>query len=202
MCSILLYIKWSPSIGAAIPKLNQYGPEYAIIFFFIVFFITVSLAIGHLCSVFARNILRPVLHLVFGDPEISIFASSHSFSTDKRFYSAPFISAISRRFTKVFGLEMEDSHLKSAVPRMIRTYVFLHGPAALVIRSRIVRARSICGNLVVPIFLAILLFYPELGRIYSAVLIASAALLIVKQVSLDIRESKEVYTAFLSLKSD
>ncbi len=199
ICSIILYIKFSPMVITVIPKLNQYGPEYAILFLFTVFFIAISLAIGHLCSVLGRNIIRPLIYLIFGDPDFSIFVFRHGFWTDKEFYSVPLTKAVSNRFKAAFGLAMEDRKLVRAVPRLIRSYVFLRAPMAIVVRDRIVRARSICGNLIFPTLLAIILFYADLGFVYSGALLGSAILLIVKQMSLDSRESKELYAAFLGL---
>jgi hypothetical protein len=199
VCSLLVFSRWSSEIAAFVPSLNRYGPEYAILFICITLFITVSLALGHLCGLFARNLLRPFLNLLLGDPEQSIILSRQRRWTDKGFYSAPFLEAVSARFKSVFGLTLDDRLLWKAAPRLIRSYVIVRSPIVAVVRDRVVRSRSLCANMVLPAVAAAIIFRSELSWQLLVSLLVVAILLVVKQVSLDIRESKEIYTAFLVL---
>jgi hypothetical protein len=198
-CIVLLYAKWSSNFVQFVPSLNKYGPEYLILFLSIVFCVALSLALGHLCSVFSRFVIRPLLYAVLFDPEKSIIPSRQRRGIEKSFYSPTITKKIAERFTRIFDLDLNDPGVQASVPRLIRAYVFSKTPASLIVRDRIVRARSLCSNLIPAISLAIILFYNSLGTVYCIVLAISAALLVIKQFSLDIRESKEIYTTFLSL---
>lgn len=198
-CCVLLYVKWGPEIQHFTPLLSKYGSETLILFLSIVFFITLSFAIGQLCSVFSRFALRPIIHRLYFDPEFSIIASRQKRKVERKFYPPTITQLISEKFLKIFGFDMNAPEVQIAVPRLIRAYVLTRAPTALAIRDRIIRSRSLCANFVAPVLLTIVLFAANLGFLHSFMLVGCALALIIRQVSLDIRESKELYTEFLSL---
>jgi hypothetical protein len=151
-----------------------------------------SLAGGHICSVWDRWILRPILHSIAGNPRTAILNSKGT-----KFYSTEIKLAIKSKFHKIFNLDMNNQAIRNAVPRLIRSYVLEHSSSIPVIRNNIVRVRSMAGNLSLP--LIILSFLCCIDRQYTLclLLLLACCALLIKQVDLDIREWKEVYLGFL-----
>lgn len=155
------------------------------------------LVLGHLSSVVARGVTRSVLHGFFFNPRYMIF-----YSVDDKFWNRPFKQRVYDNFMTNFGYTVSGKIQSEAAPRLIRSYVLNHYPATREIRNRIVRARSLCANSVLPVTIFSLSLF-KVGNIMSGSAFFILALsMLWKQHDLDIREWKEIYTAFANLPRD
>ena len=82
---------------------------------------------------------------------------------------------------------------------MIRSYVLNNFAITNEIRNKIVRARSLCANSVLPIFIFIIAMFKEENFLIGALLLVINFSMLLKQHDLTIREWKEIYTAFAKI---
>ena len=157
----------------------------------------VALVLGHMSSVFARQLIRRTLRKFFGNPRAKIFNSK-----EYKFWNPSFREVFFEKFENIFGYALvvnspagEIKNTDSA-PRLIRSYVLNNYPATREIRNRIVRTRSLCGNSFLPILIFLISSIINSQWLMSFILALAGFLLLWKQYDLDIREWKEIYTAF------
>lgn len=116
-------------------------------------YIGASYATGHVCSVWTRQVLRPFLRLLVGNPREIVLESKQN-----SFYSDEIKTAVKAMFEKKFDLELEESGTWPTAPRLIRIYVLDRSPYVLSTRSHIVRIRSLLGNLSLPLLTLSIIF--------------------------------------------
>jgi hypothetical protein len=168
--------------------LQSYGSVLGIIFV-----VAISIAAGHLCSVWTRWVLRPLAWRLGGNPRLDILKSSSAF------YSGEFRRRLALKFSEVVGVSMLDAEIAPAVPRLIRSHVLNKMPATFILRERHVRARGLCGNLSAPLLIFFLIFLAQGQCLLALATLLGTCALFVKQQDLDVREWKEIYTAFLTI---
>lgn len=149
------------------------------------------LLLGHISSIINRYAIR-YLTRCFVNPREYVFSESNS----KSFWSSSLKKRVYQEFENIFGYPITDTEIKTA-PRLIRSYVLNNYSATLETRKRIVRARSLCGNSIPPIFLFTAYFITKCEWLMTALTFFSGCLLLIKQIDLDQREWKEIYSAFI-----
>lgn len=165
-----------------------------------VLFATTALLLGHLFSMVARYGIRIAFNGILGDPENSILPETDKKSPRRAcgaFFTQKYRDAFEAKYHKVFGETTSDHIQSNTVPRLVRSYVLHHSESAREIRERIVRSRSFCANLAVALAMSSALNTTSFPLTFHLALWGGAALLTIKQRSLDERESKEIYTHFL-----
>ncbi len=167
------------------------APEVAAAVLALFAYLGLSLAAGHVASIWTRGVLQPLVRSMAGDPQSAIFGGS-----DRRFYTAHFRRLVSEKFEQVFRTPMGE--MEAAAPLMIRAYVLKRSAAAITVRERVVRARSLCGNLTLPatLFVVVLLWFDQYWQ--AIVPLVIAAILAVKQHLLDQREYRSINSYFIS----
>lgn len=189
-------IERATTLNGLLVALDKLSSGFVGGFVFVVMFVTLSLILGHVSSVFTRSVQRPLINAIFGDPEEAILNEGRTTALT-RFFTPELSSAIRDRFEAVFGLDPLAAGIRPAVPRMIRGYVFERSENTTSIRRQIVRHRAICGNLVVPVLATTLYGSIAIGPLGYLGALAIAGALLWKQRDLDVRESKEIYLNFL-----
>lgn len=153
------------------------------------------LVLGHLSSVITRSITRPLLHGVFFNPRKKIFHSGND-----KFWNSDFKERVYENFYTIFGYSVSEENKPDSTPRLIRSYVLNHYSATREIRDRIVRARSLCANSVLPVILFALSSFKTGNHVSGTALLFLALSMLWKQHDLDNREWKEIYTAFADMQ--
>lgn len=170
----------------------------ASIIIFVVFFCA-ALMLGHLFSVLIRCIGRPLINLLLGDPRQAVLPAVEGCTSQRAsadFFSNEFREAFADKYKKVFKADISEMP-RVAVPRLVRSHVFHKSESAIRTRERILRARSFCAHMAVSCIAVSFVNIPEFHIGAHMVLWSAAILLIIKQRSLDLRESKEIYTHFI-----
>lgn len=161
---------------------------------------SVVLLLGHVSSIFSRSHVRPLLRKFLFNPRMD--ALFDELYVDE-FWSNEFKRKIFTNFNNKFGVDINEC--KDAAPRIIRSYVVNNNAETKEVREKIVRTRSLCSNCTLPIFVltltsfiqAILKADPSLLPL-SLTFLLIFLYIIIKQIDLDLREWKEVYTAFFT----
>lgn len=160
----------------------------------LVSYFAAALAAGHLASVWTRVIMRPLSRLINRNARMLPLGASES-----KFYGPGVKAAIQERFSSTFKMKLEDPAVSAAAPRLIRSYVLQNSQTTTAARDQIVRARSLCGNLTLPLLVFALILIQQRNYILAALTAVTVVALVYKQADLDIREWKEIYTGFLAL---
>lgn len=148
---------------------------------------------GHISSTISRYLIRQLTWRLVQRPRNVPFTAAGS-----KFWSENLRAAIEQKAVQVFqGLDVELT--PRSTPRLIRSYVVSHSQEISEIRTRIVRARSLCANAVFPVLLFSGGFFWAQNYFAGALLAGCAVLLAIKQHDLDGREWKEIYLGFLAL---
>lgn len=172
----------------------------------IVIIFTMALFLGHTFSLIVRYGLRVIQNFLLGDPENAIFEKGDSIFGKKacpKFFTEKFIHLVEEKYKKIYEIpSINNEDLIKPIPRMIRSYVLHHSESARKARDQIVRARSFCANLSIAFILSSLANILSFPFIIHLLLWLGALTLMIKQRSLDKRESQEIYTHFLALNID
>jgi hypothetical protein len=149
--------------------------------------------VGLAWSVISREVLRPLIWIRW-HPRIQYFENSAE--------NSPLGHSLARQLQILTRQVFNDSSLSGPqAHRLCRAYVAQHCPKAWANREAIVAVRSMCANLICPIIVYALAFATK-G--WWAMVIASVTVfvsLIIKMISLDQREWREIYFAFLAHQS-
>jgi len=163
-------------------------------------FIVMAVFLGHVFSMLARYLVRPVINWFFGDPELAILPLHNTRRACSDFFTDELRSAIAKKFADVFEIPLDNESIRRSVPRLIRTFVLHNSTSAAERREAVIRPRSFTANLAVAFCASSLITLEQSSWQAHLILWAGAGLLIVKQRSLDEREAKEIYTHFLVVK--
>jgi hypothetical protein len=172
-------------------KLPQ--PDYTTGVLSLLAYLGLTLAAGHVASIWSRAVLQPLIRLIAGDPQTAIFGGS-----DRSFYTADFRKLVRDKFQHLYKHAIDTPGMREAAPQMIRAYVLKNSSAAITIRERVVRARSLCGNLTFPLLLFSILIFLHGYWLSSILPLAIAVLLAAKQHVLDQREYRAINSYFVS----
>jgi hypothetical protein len=167
-----------------------------------IFLLSSSLILGHLLSTLVRSVERNLINWLLGDPENAVMPKSEndtSLFTEGRYFTEQFRELFASKYKSVFQREIETEPA-TAVPRLVRSYVFHYSESARSSRDRIVRGRSFCANMALACIIGSALNYATFDAAVHLSLWLVAALLIIKQRSLDVREAKEIYSHFLAIQ--
>jgi hypothetical protein len=189
---ILIYSIFGADSVRDVLNLKFFEPEYTRALLGLSAYLGLTLAAGHVASLWSRIVVQPLIRVVVGNPKKAIFGGS-----DKAFYTPELRKAISDKFANVFKFSLETAGEKAA-PLMIRAHVLQHSSAAVTIRERVVRARSLCGNLTFPLIMFVVLLIYRGYWLFAAVPFAIAVLLAVKQHLLDRREYRAINSYFVA----
>lgn len=148
---------------------------------------------GHISSTVSRYIVRHLIWRYVERPRIVPFTAN-----ENGFWSKNLREAIAKKVVEVFG-KLDVELTPTSTPRLIRSYVISHSAELNEVRTRIVRARSLCANAVFPLILLSGGFFWDQDYIAGLVVACCVVLLVVKQHDLDGREWKEIYLGFLAL---
>ena len=154
-------------------------------------YLGLALAAGQLTTVWRRFIVQPLIKKCLGDPQYSIVDGK-----DHSFFCESAREAVSRQL-KMMGFSMDDVNNRHVIPDIIRAHVIQNVPPAVVARDRWIRARSLGGNLNLPLLLMIPLAI-RFGNAWLALIpLAAAVLLAARQFTLDRRESRALVIHFI-----
>ncbi len=167
-------------------------PNYTTAFLSLFSYLAISLTFGHVASLWNRYVIQPIMQRIAGDPQSAIFGD-----IDQGFYSQHFRTLISERFARLYGADLYAPAMREAAPHMIRAHVMRTCPAAVSARDKVVRARSLCGNLTLPMILFGVQLLSKSAWLVAPVPILVAALLAQKQHILDRREYRTISTFFI-----
>ena len=191
-----------PSLQKAVPLVSANGPPFGTASQWISF-IVIAIFCGHLFSMVVRYIVRPAINSALGDAEQAILpplnqqAGSRTPVACSDFFTDEFRLSIAAKFDKVFKTSLGDKGIRRSAPRLIRAYVLHNSSSAEKQRSAVIRPRSFTANLAVAFVFSSLFAIGQAPWQTHLFLLAAAALLVIKQRSLDEREAKELYTHFL-----
>jgi hypothetical protein len=144
-------------------------------------------------SIWSRSVVQPLVRTIAGDPQTAIFGGS-----DHAFYTADFRKLVHSKFESVFKFALESPGMREAAPQMIRAHVLKNSSAAITIRERVVRARSLCGNLTFPLVLIVILLLCRGHWIQALLPLVIAGILAAKQHLLDQREYRAINSYFIA----
>jgi hypothetical protein len=157
-----------------------------------------SLLAGHISSVFARRVLRPLIRRMSKASRLKPWENGHWKKGGSAFWTEELCKNLQTAFVQAFpSLTVEGSKL--AAPRLVRSFVIQRSSAVRETREHIVRARSLCANAILPLGLFVGLAVQGDTFVIAGLLVAAICVLISKQTDLDHREWKEIYTGFLAL---
>jgi hypothetical protein len=190
---ILAYSVFDVESVRDILNLKPIEPEFTRDLLSLSSYLGITLVAGHIASIWSRAVVQPLARKIVGDPQTAIFGGS-----DYAFYTADFRNLVHAKFLSVFKFPIDARGMREAAPQLIRAHVLKNNSAAITMRDRVVRTRSLCGNLTLPLILfAILLSW--FGYWLEAPLpLAIAALLAAKQHLLDQREYRVINSYFIA----
>lgn len=171
------------------------------------FLIGVSMALilvaGHASSVFSRYVTRRATWWFVGSPRERPFGYSREpvFGGGGALWNDDLLTRLRNALDDLQTFDQDLDRIRAA-PRLIRSYVLERSERLRERRSRLVQARSVCANAVLPMLLFALhsLLNGQLAVFLMS--LGTAAILLCKQHDLDRREWKEIYVGFLVLKPD
>jgi hypothetical protein len=173
--------------------LKLFEPEFARTLIGVSAYLGASLAAGHVASVWTRFVVQPLVRAIFGNPQSAVFGQS-----DSHFYTPQFRKLVHDKFNTIFNAAIDSPGMRGPALQMIRAHVLRNSSAAITVRERVVRARSLCGNMTLPVILFALLLFHSAHVTYGLVLLAIAVLLAAKQHLLDQREYRSINSFFVS----
>jgi hypothetical protein len=168
------------------------APDYTTGVLGLLAYLGMTLAAGHVASIWSRAVVQPLVRSIAGDPQTAIFASS-----DHAFYSADFRKLVYDKFKGLFNFDIDAPGMREASLQMVRAYVLKNSAAAITVRERVVRARSMCGNLTFPLILFAILLSCRGYWLYALLALVIAGLLAAKQHLLDQREYRAINSYFV-----
>ncbi len=171
--------------------------------FLIVVSVALILIAGHVSSVFSRYVTRRTIWWLVGSPRERPFSyANESIFGDERSLWNNELSVRLREALAVLQTFSNEQDLIRAAPRLIRSYVLERSERLRERRNRLVQARSICANAVLPMLLFALHFLRSDQPAMVLLTLVTVVILLCKQHDLDRREWKEIYVGFLVLKHD
>lgn len=195
-------ISYPDALASTFVPLKDRTSELLAGFILSVSFIAASLLAGHVFSFVSRRVWQPFVNIFGADPERVIFTHlrGRSSAALRAFFSPSILLLIKARFQQIYGVDYDTDEVAPATPRMIRAAVAREGSAVTATRQQVVRARALCSNMVTPVLILpwlLPLAAPSWVTITIGILIA--AMLLLKQRELDVREVKETYLAFIAI---
>jgi hypothetical protein len=172
-------------------KLPQ--PDYTTGMLCLFAYLGISLAAGHVASIWSRAVLQPLVRSIAGDPQTAIFGGS-----DRFFYTADFRKLVHDKFQHLYKSAIDAPGMREAAPQMIRAHVLKNSSAAITVRERVVRARSLCGNLTFPLVLFAVPLACRGDWLHTLLPLLIAGLLAAKQHLLDQREYRAINSYFIA----
>lgn len=155
--------------------------------------------VGHFFSMVVRYSVRNVQNRWLGDPRNAILNMQNRKQACSSFFSDEFCSAFRAKYNDVFDATIDEAGMSKSIPRIVRSYVLHHSESARQIRERLMRSRSFCANLAMAFIFSSIINIFAFPLIVHVFLWVGSLLLMIKQRSLDERESKEIYTHFLAI---
>lgn len=146
--------------------------------------------VGLIWSVVSRDLLRRVIWQ-FDNPRLDYYDGKTSARSP---FGDELTKDLKDKTSKRFGysdLKAEQAH------RLCRAYVAQNCPSSWDRRKEILSVRSMCANSIGPALLYSVAFFLGGWKLFGAISLIGVAALMVKTITLDRREWKEIYTAFL-----
>ncbi len=148
--------------------------------------------IGLVWSVVSREGLRKLVWRYCCNPRIDYFSDTPA---ARKTLGVALNKRLREKVHEVFGMEAVDAH---QAHRLCRVYVSMHSPAASERRESIVGVRAMSANCVGPVLLYGIAFAINGWWVLSVIAVLGAGALIAKMITLDQREWKQIYFAFLA----
>ena len=160
-------------------------------------FIALSFLLGHISSVFSRNIVRNLIWRFVKRPREIPFVRYSS-----AFWTPYFNHRVRELAEQKFALHQLNPYtMQKIAPRIIRSYALERSVTLRDTRNRIVRSRALCANSILPLVVFGISSILSGNNYLLSVIILAVFAMMMKQHDLDEREWKEVYTYFITINN-
>jgi hypothetical protein len=156
-----------------------------------IYWLIAAYVIGLAWSVMSRDLVRTLIWK-YDNPRFDYYEG-------QKVVDSPFGEDLSKALKDKIMKQFGDNDLKAEqAHRLCRAYVAQNCPSSWDRRKEILAVRSMCANFIGPAILYAVAFFSAGWKLFGVMALVGAAALMMKTITLDRREWKEIYVSFLT----